>query len=60
MTEDSVVPVEEPTIGVIQMVSSQRVDTNLKRAEALIKEAASEGVKAVSYLHFITHVRTYE
>ncbi|MBT3898107.1 MAG: carbon-nitrogen hydrolase family protein [Gammaproteobacteria bacterium] len=47
MTEDSVVPVEEPTIGVIQMVSSQRVDVNLKRAEALIKEAASEGVKAV-------------
>ncbi len=37
----------DTSIGVIQMVSSQHVDVNLKRAEALIEEAASGGVRAV-------------
>lgn len=36
-----------PRIGVIQMVSSQQVDVNLKRTEALIEEAVSNDVKAV-------------
>ena len=36
-----------PTIGLIQMVSSQHVDLNLRRAEALIKEAVSKEVDAV-------------
>jgi len=37
----------DTSIGVIQMVSSQHVDVNLKRAEALIEEAASGGVRAI-------------
>mgnify|MGYP001562381286 CR=1 FL=1 len=47
MRDEGTVPVEMPAIGVIQMVSSQRVDVNLKRVEALIEEAASGNVKAV-------------
>ena len=34
-------------IGVIQMVSSQQVDVNLKRTEALIEEAVLGGAKAI-------------
>lgn len=36
-----------PCIGVVQMVSSQHVDVNLKRAEALIEEAAAKNANAI-------------
>ena len=36
-----------PKIALVQMVSSQHVQTNLRRAEALIKQAASEDVAAI-------------
>jgi len=36
-----------PCIGVVQMVSSQSVDLNLQRTEALIAEAVSKGAEAV-------------
>ena len=36
-----------PVVAVIQMVSSQYVDENLNRAEALVTEAAHGGAQAL-------------